>query len=41
VGRDLRGGIPIHIKWYTDFPDERLRVDGGWRDYGQWVKRRA
>jgi hypothetical protein len=32
--------MPVHIKWYTDFPDERLRVDTGWRDYGQWGRPR-
>jgi hypothetical protein len=36
VGYDDRTGVPIHIKWYTSFPDERLRVDTGWRDYGQF-----
>ncbi len=36
VGHDSHWGMPIHIKWYTDFPDERLRIDTGWRDYGQW-----
>ena len=41
VGHDRKRGTPIHIKWYTDFPDERLRVDTGWRDYGQWGKRRT
>jgi hypothetical protein len=40
VGHDRGWGIPIHIKWYTDFPDERLRVDTGWRDYGQWGRPR-
>jgi hypothetical protein len=40
VGHDTEKGEPIHVKWYTDFPDERLRIDAGWRDYGQWRGRR-
>jgi len=40
VGHDRDRGMPVHVKWYTDFPDERLRVDTGWRDYGQWGRSR-
>ncbi|HET7771838.1 MAG TPA: DUF3604 domain-containing protein, partial [Chloroflexota bacterium] len=29
-------GRPVHILYYPDFPEDRIRVGAGWSDYGVW-----